>query len=283
MAALRQAADAHAPGTGGATTEIDFGVAGQKRNLPIYLVAEKITASFEHLPATWPVHGETGYHFANVVNRLLVDAATKARMDRVYHSFIEQTLEWTNVAYDAQHMILRRSLASELSVVANQLTRIAQADRHTRDFTYNSISQTLAEGDRLLPGISHLRRAIGVTEADRRYIDWAIASARRRRTAGEAPAFDFVRAALLMELPGSRRSRCSGQLRNFAMKFQQVTAPITAKGVEDTSLYRFNRLTSLNEVGGEPDAYGSTVRAFHADSQHRARFWPHEIAGNVHA
>jgi len=69
------------------------------------------------------------------------------------------------------------------------------------------------------------------------------------------------------------------QLRNFAMKFQQVTAPITAKGVEDTSLYRFNRLTSLNEVGGEPDAYGSTVRAFHADSQHRARFWPHEMLG----
>jgi len=69
------------------------------------------------------------------------------------------------------------------------------------------------------------------------------------------------------------------QLRNFAMKFQQVTAPITAKGIEDTSLYRFNRLTSLNEVGGEPDAYGSTVRAFHADSQHRARFWPHEMLG----
>lgn len=255
----------------------DFGVAGQKRPLPIYLVAEKITASFEHIPPAWPVHGETGYHFANVVNRLLVDAATKARMDRVYHSFIEQSLEWANVAYDAQHMILRRSLASELSVVANMLTRIAQADRHTRDLTYNILRQSLAEVIACFP-VYRTYVVDGASETDKRYIDWAIAAARRRRTAGEAPAFDFIRQALLMELPVATDS-LRRQLRNFAMKFQQVTAPITAKGVEDTSLYRFNRLTSLNEVGGEPDAYGSTVRAFHADSQHRARFWPHEMLG----
>ncbi len=261
----------------GAAGPPDFGVAGQKRNLPIYLVAEKITASFEHIPQTWPVHGETGYHFANVVNRLLVDAATKARMDRVYHTFIQQSLEWSNVAYDAQHMILRRSLASELSVVTTQLTRIAQADRHTRDLTYNILRQTLAEVIACFPVY---RTYVGNTasDTDKRYIDWAIASARRRRTAGEAPAFDFVRAALLMELPVATEP-LRRQLRNFAMKFQQVTAPITAKGIEDTSLYRFNRLTSLNEVGGEPDAYGSTVRAFHADSQYRARFWPHEMLG----
>ena len=282
VAALRGTAQSSAASPGAVpasdvTDPPDFGVAGQKRNLPIYLVAEKITASFEHIPQTWPVHGETGYHFANVVNRLLVDAATKARMDRVYHAFIEQSLEWSNVTYDAQHMILRRSLASELSVVANQLTRIAQADRHTRDLTYNILRQTLAEVIACFPVY---RTYVGNTasDTDKRYIDWAIASARRRRTAGEAPAFDFVRSALLMELPVATES-LRRQLRNFAMKFQQVTAPITAKGIEDTSLYRFNRLTSLNEVGGEPEAYGSTVRAFHADSQHRARFWPHEMLG----
>ncbi|HEY2401415.1 MAG TPA: malto-oligosyltrehalose synthase [Steroidobacteraceae bacterium] len=206
----------------------DFGVAGQKRNLPIYLVAEKITASFEHIPQTWPVHGETGYHFANVINRLLVDAATKARMDRVYHAFIEQSLEWANVAYDAQHMILRRSLASELSVVANVLSRIAQADRHTRDLTYNILRQSLAEVIACFPVYRTYVRD-SASETDKRYIDWAIASARRRRTAGEAPAFDFIRQALLMELPVATDS-LRRQLRNFAMKFQQVTAPITAKG-----------------------------------------------------
>ncbi len=254
-----------------------FGAAGRPRDLPIYLVVEKITASFEHLPPAWPVHGDTGYHFANVVNRLLVDAATKVRMDRVYHSFIGELLEWSNVAYDAQHMILRRSLASELSVVTNLLFRIAQADRHTRDFTFNSLRQSLAEVIACFPVY---RTYVGdsASETDRRYIDWAIAAARRRRTAGDAPAFEFIRAALLMELPVATES-LRRQVRNFAMKFQQITAPITAKGIEDTSFYRFNRLVSLNEVGGEPEAYGSTVRAFHADSQHRAKFWPHEMLG----
>ena len=89
---------------------------------------------------------------------------------------------------------------------------------------------------------------------------------------------DFVRSALLLELPAPTE-RARVRLRAFAMKFQQITAPITAKGVEDTALYRFNRLTSLNEVGGEPDAYGTSVQAFHADSQYRAKNWPHEMLG----
>jgi (1->4)-alpha-D-glucan 1-alpha-D-glucosylmutase len=250
-------------------------VAGPRRSLPIYLVAEKITASFEHMPLSWPVHGETGYHFANVVNRLLVDSATKARMHRVYHSFIDESLEWPNVAYDAQHMILRRSLASELNVVANQLTRIAQTDRRTRDFTLNNIRQTLAEVIACFP-VYRTYVADGAADTDRRYIDWAIGAAKRRRSVWEAPILDFVRAALLMELPAATEA-LRRRMRDFAMKFQQVTAPVTAKGVEDTSLYRFNRLVSLNEVGGEPDAYGASLRAFHSDSQHRARFWPHEM------
>lgn len=260
----------------GATgVEPDFGVAGEPRQLPLYLIVEKITASFESLPPTWPVHGETGYHFANVVNRMLVDAATKARLDRVYQSFIGEHLEWQDVAYEAQHLVLRRSLASELNVVANRLARIAQTDRSTRDFTFSSLRQALAEVIACFP-VYRTYVSDSVSAEDRRYIDWAIAAAKSRRSVTEAPVFDFVRAALLVELP-STSELMSRRMRTFAMKFQQVTAPVTAKGIEDTALYRFNRLVSLNEVGGEPAAYGSTVRAFHADAQHRARCWPHEM------
>ncbi|HUI61940.1 MAG TPA: malto-oligosyltrehalose synthase, partial [Steroidobacteraceae bacterium] len=253
----------------------DFGPASRQRRLPIYLVAEKITASFEHLPVDWPVHGETGYHFANVLNRMLVDGATRARMDRVYQSFVGRSMEWSSLVYEAQHMILRRSLASELGTIATQLARIAQADRRTRDLTLNSLRQALAEVIACFP-VYRTYVTDQVSESDRRFIDWAVSAARRRRSAAESPVFDFVRAALLMELPvGTEALR--RQVRRFAMKFQQVTAPVTAKGIEDTSLYRFNRLISLNEVGGEPDAYGISVRAYHADSQHRARLWPHEM------
>jgi (1->4)-alpha-D-glucan 1-alpha-D-glucosylmutase len=242
---------------------------------PIYLIVEKITASFEHLPPDWPVHGESGYHFLNVVNRMLVDPATRARMDRVYRDFLGEPLDWPTVAYECQHLVLRRSLASELNVVTNQLTRIAEADRRSRDFTFNSLRQALAEVIACFP-VYRTYIADSVSENDRRYIEWAVAAAKRRRSVTEAPVLEFVRSALLLELPASTE-RARGRMRTFAMKFQQITAPITAKGVEDTALYRFNRLTSLNEVGGEPDAYGTSAKAFHSDSQLRARCWPHEM------
>jgi (1->4)-alpha-D-glucan 1-alpha-D-glucosylmutase len=242
----------------------------------LYLVVEKITAAFEHVPLDWPVHGETGYHFANVVNRMLVDAATRTRMDRVYRGATGESHEWRDVAYECQQLVLRRSLASELNVATNQLARIARSDRRTRDFTFNSLRHALAEVIACFP-VYRTYVADTVSDSDRRYIEWAIATARRRRAVTEASVFDFVRAALLLELPAATEGQLRA-MRAFAMKFQQITAPITAKGIEDTALYRFNRLISLNEVGGDPNNYGGGgVRAFHADAEYRVRHWPHEM------
>ncbi len=243
---------------------------------PLYLVVEKISLSFEHLPDDWPVHGETGYHFANIVNRMLIDAATRTRMDRVYRTLSGEAQEWRDVAYECQQLILRRSLASELNVATNQLARIARSDRSTRDFTFNNLRQALAEVIACFP-VYRTYVAETVSDSDRRYIEWAIAAARRRRASSEAPVFDFVRAALLLQLPASTEAQARAH-RSFAMKFQQITAPITAKGIEDTALYRYNRLLALNEVGGEPGIYGGGgVRAFHADAEYRVRHWPHEM------
>jgi (1->4)-alpha-D-glucan 1-alpha-D-glucosylmutase len=251
-------------------------VTGSVAACPLYLVVEKISAAFEHLPSQWLVHGETGYHFANVVSRMLIDAATRVRMDRVYRGATGEAQEWRDVAYECQQLVLRRSLASELNVATNQLARIARSDRRTRDFTFNNLRQALAEVIASFP-VYRTYVADSVSDSDRRYIEWGIAAARRRRAATEASVFDFVRAALLLELPAPTE----GQMRAmsaFVMKFQQITAPITAKGIEDTALYRFNRLISLNEVGGDPNNYGGGgVRAFHADAEYRARHWPHEM------
>jgi (1->4)-alpha-D-glucan 1-alpha-D-glucosylmutase len=251
-------------------------VTGQTARRALYLVVEKITAAFEHLPPQWPVHGETGYHFANVVNRMLIDAATRTRMDRVYRGATGESHEWRDVAYECQQLVLRRSLASELNVATNQLARIARSDRNTRDFTFGNLRDALAEVIACFP-VYRTYVADTVADSDRRYIEWAIASARRRRAATEASVFDFVRAALLLELPAPTEGQLRA-MRSFVMKFQQITAPITAKGIEDTALYRFNRLISLNEVGGDPNNYGGGgVRAFHADAEYRALHWPHEM------
>ena len=242
---------------------------------PIYLVVEKITASFERLPASWPVHGTTGYNFTNVVNGVFVDSRAKARLDRTYSSFIVDYAEWGDVAFDSKVLVLRTSLAAELNVIANQLARIAQADRHTRDFTLSNLRQALIE---IIASFPVYRTYVTATASDddRRYIEWAIARARRRSSLIDVPLFDFVRSMLLADTSDVDESM-HAEVRAFAGKFQQVTAPVTAKGVEDTALYRFTRLTSLNEVGGEPESFGVSTRQFHADAQHRARSWPHEM------
>ena len=248
---------------------------------PLYLVVEKITASFEHLPEDWPVHGTTGYRFVNVVTGLTIDGSAKARLDRGYRAFTELTASWPDVAYESKRLILSSSLAAELNVLATGLARIARAERNTRDFTENTLKQALIEVIACFP-VYRTYIAAQVSGEDRRYIDWAIANARRRGAGIDGAVYDFVRAVLLGEATAAL-AHVAPLARAFAMKFQQVTAPVTAKGVEDTALYRFNRLVSLNEVGGEPDAFGTSVRAFHADAQYRLRHWPHELlASSTH-
>ena len=241
----------------------------------LYLLVEKITASFERLPPSWPVHGTTGYNFSNVVNGLFIDARAKGRLDRAYQSFIIDYVEWPDVAYDSKGLVLRTALASELNVLANQLARIAQADRHTRDFTLSNLRHALTEVIARFP-VYRTYVTDSASDDDKRYIDWAIARARRQASSTDIPLLDFVRSMLLADTTQVGPAM-QAQVRAFARKFQQVTAPVTAKGVEDTALYRFTRLASLNEVGGEPESFGSSVRQFHTDSQHRARQWPHEM------
>jgi (1->4)-alpha-D-glucan 1-alpha-D-glucosylmutase len=241
--------------------------------LPLYLVVEKITAGFERLPATWPVHGTTGYNFTNTVNGLFVDGTAERRLDRTYHAFIGELTEWKEIAYDAKRLILDTALSSELTVLTNQLARIARSDRNTRDFTFRSLREALTDVIACFP-VYRTYVADSVSAEDRRFIDWAVAAAKGRDSGINYELYEFVRATLLLD-PALEADR--ERVRAFAMKFQQLTAPVTAKGVEDTALYRFHRLVSLNEVGGDPDTFGIGVRAFHADAKARQQHWPHEM------
>jgi (1->4)-alpha-D-glucan 1-alpha-D-glucosylmutase len=241
--------------------------------LPLYLVVEKITAEFERLPAAWPVHGTTGYNFSNTVNGLFVDGSAERRLDRTYHAFIGELTEWKEIAYDAKRLILDTALSSELTVLTNQLARIARSDRNTRDFTFRSLRQALTDVIACFP-VYRTYVADAVSAQDRRFIDWAVAAAKGRDSGSHFEIYEFVRATLLLD-PALEAD--PERVRAFAMKFQQLTAPVTAKGVEDTALYRFHRLVSLNEVGSDPDTFGVGVRAFHADAKARQQHWPHEM------
>ncbi len=240
----------------------------------LYVVVEKIDAPHEQLPADWRIHGTTGYRFANLINGVLVDTAGKARIDRAWRAFVgEEAMAFDDVAYLARRLITRGTLSAELTVLANHLLRIARADRHTRDFTLPSLWQALSEIAACFP-VYRTYVAQHVSAQDRRFIDWAVARARRRSRSADASVFDFVRSVLLLQPPTGAPASLQNTYRRFAMHFQQFTAPVMVKGIEDTAFYIYNRLLSLNEVGGDPATFGTTLRAFHRANTERCRHWP---------
>ncbi len=243
---------------------------------PLYVLVEKIAASHEHVPTTWAVHGTTGYRFATVVNALFVDRLARAKLGRVWSTFSGESVDFEEAAYRGKRDMTRSALASELTVLATELLRIARADRRTRDYTFNTLRRAIAEVASCFP-VYRTYVAEDLTQQDQRYIDWAVAHARQRVRATDATAFDFLRLVLLVRPPGEAPAALKEHYRAFAMKFQQFTSPVAAKGVEDTSFYNFNRLASLNEVGGDPDMFGMTVSAFHGASADRALRWPHTM------
>ncbi len=254
--------------------------AGTGDNVRLYVVTEKIIAPFENLPAGWDVAGTTGYRFANVVNGLFVDGAAEKRFTRVYESFIDDNSRFDEIAHRSKSLVLRVALAGELTVLSARLERIARADRSSRDYTLNTLRQALLEVIAAFP-VYRTYIAENVSADDRRYIEWAIASARRHSRAADPDIFEFVHSVLLGESPAG--VSMIEESRSFARKFQQLTAPVMAKGVEDTSFYIYNRLLSLNDVGSAPSEFGHGVNAFHGASADRAARWPHTmLASSTH-
>ncbi|RPH67248.1 MAG: malto-oligosyltrehalose synthase, partial [Burkholderiales bacterium] len=243
---------------------------------PLYVVIEKIAAGHERVPEQWAIHGTTGYRFAAVVNGLFVDAAAKGRIDRTWRAFTDEHASFDEIAYEGKQLTMRNALASELTVLTAELLRIARADRRTRDYTFNTLRRALAEVAACMP-VYRTYLTDRASKQDRRYIQWSLGRALRHSRAADTTIFGFVREALLGRAPSGSPPALRARTRRFARRFQQFTSPVAAKGVEDTALYRFNRLASLNEVGSEPDAFGISIKAFHAANADRAANWPHTM------
>ena len=243
----------------------------------IWLVVEKILASHESLPETWPVHGTTGYEFMNLVNGIFIDPQGARRLDRFFRSQIGERREIDELVYVAKRLILKDLLAAELNVLAGMLARISEANRHTRDYTLNRLRQTLAEVVARLPVYRTYVRDVDSSDADRRIVDWAVAQAKKHTRTEDERIFDFVRSALLGEPVAGGGDAEAAEVLDFAMKFQQLTGPVMAKGYEDTLLYRHPALGSAAEVGSDLRRVGVSVRAFHSANRNRARRWPHSM------
>jgi (1->4)-alpha-D-glucan 1-alpha-D-glucosylmutase len=243
----------------------------------LYVVAEKILMRDEKLPENWPIFGTTGYDFLNLVNGLFVASSNARRMDRAYRAFAGLRESFSDTVYTCKKLVMKRALASELNVLANLLSQIALADRHTCDFTVNSLRDALAEVIAAFPVYRTYITPTHVSSIDHRYIDQAVSLARLRSSAADSTIFDFVRDVLLLKAADGHLDSYRRAVNHFAMKFQQFTSVVMAKGVEDTALYRYHRLISLNDVGGDPSQFGTSVGDFHYQMLERSQSWPHAM------
>jgi (1->4)-alpha-D-glucan 1-alpha-D-glucosylmutase len=249
---------------------------------PMYVVVEKILGGGERLRGAWPVAGTTGYEFLNELNGILVDPAEAGRMREVYARFTGEAPRFADVVHASKKLILDVALSSELGVLARRLDRISEQHRYTRDFTLNSLQGALAELIACFPVYRTYLREDDTPETidpeDRRHIEAAVAIAKRRNPAVDASLFEFLGDVLLLADPDGLEDADRGERREFVLRFQQLTAPVTAKGVEDTAFYRFYPLASLNEVGGDPLAIGTPLARFHRRQVERAHAAPHALS-----
>jgi (1->4)-alpha-D-glucan 1-alpha-D-glucosylmutase len=250
---------------------------------PFYIVGEKILTRSERMPEEWPIFSTTGYVFLNSVNGIFVDTRNAKAFEDQYARFIAGRINFQETVYEKKKLVMQVAMASEINTLGHYLNRISEKHRHTRDFTLNSLTAALVEIIALFPVYRTYVKGADVHERDRQYVETAVSKAKRRNPAVSQSIYDFVRDVLLQRYPEHLTEAERTTWLDFTMRFQQITGPVMAKGVEDAAFYVYNRLVSVNEVGGSPDRFGTSLETFHGQNIERMKFWPDAmIATSTH-
>lgn len=234
-----------------------------------WIVVEKILESGERLPASWTIAGTSGYDFLNTVGGLFVDPSGEEPLTAFYGKFTGQTTDYSALVREKKRLVLRETLGSDVIRLTALWLDICQHHWRYRDYTRHELQEVLHEVIATCPVYrTYVQAEMGsVREDDLRIIVEAIETARRQRPDLDSDLFTFLGDLLLLRTRGNLESE-------LVMRFQQLTGPAMAKGAEDTAFYCFNRLISLNEVGGDPAHFGTSVEAFHAACAATQLHWP---------
>jgi len=248
------------------------GDAAEAQGLPIYV--EKILGPDEPLPRDWPIAGTTGYDFLNALNRFFVDATGAQRLEEIYGKFLGKDLPYADVLYQKKKLVMATLLGVEMRSLGHQLETLAENDRYARDLSKNDLTQALLETTAHLPVYRTYIRNLEVGTADKKVIEQALQAAEHRKFYLKPATFRFVRDVLLLQnrphlLPDQREARLA-----FVMRWQQFTGPIMGKAFEDTFLYVYSPLISLNEVGGDPRPSMASSFDFFKFVKERSKRWP---------
>src|SRR3984885_9483326 len=246
-------------------------------SLSVPVFVEKILARDERLPANWPVAGTTGYEFANALNCLFVDPKGAKAVEQIYSRFLGRDVVYDELLYQKKKLVMSTLLGVEMRSLGHQFQVLARDDRYAREIPRSELEQTLIETTGHLSVYRTYIRNLEVSAQDEQRIEQALSNAQIRTSLVHSRSFDFLRDVLLIRnrphlLSGQRETRLA-----FTMRWQQFTGPIMAKAFEDTFLYVYTALISLNEVGGEPRPSTAASADFSKFILDRQSDFPHAL------
>jgi (1->4)-alpha-D-glucan 1-alpha-D-glucosylmutase len=250
---------------------------------PFYVIVEKILAAGESLPDDWMTDGTTGYEHLAATSAVLVDVENAPRLRDAWRDFTGQTTSYRDVVYESKRLILDTAMVAELTMLSKRIDALSEHHRYSRDFTLASLREALREVIACFPVYRTYvtREAAFAAERDALVIKTAIAEAARRNPVINRSVFAFIEEVLLLRDPDGLDLDQRQARRDFVLRFQQLTGPVTAKGVEDTAFYRFYPLASLAEVGGDPDRIGASVDELHVINRLRAQSSPRSLSATA--
>ena len=238
----------------------------------VWLVVEKILEPGERLPESWPVAGTTGYDFLNRLTGLFVDGSAEAEMTELYRQLTGEEAGWEEVVTERKHQVLREVLTADLARLTGILADVCERHRRYRDFTRFELNQALREVLAAFPVYrTYIKAGQTISWQDLRHVVQAVETARNRRPDLDQDLFGFIESLLLLQVPECEEEG-SPEIE-LVLRFQQLSGPVMAKGVEDTAFYNYNRLVALNEVGGNPGRFGLEPAEFHTACEEAQRMW----------
>jgi (1->4)-alpha-D-glucan 1-alpha-D-glucosylmutase len=224
----------------------------------LWTVVEKILQPGEDVPGDWPVDGTVGYEFLNQVNGLFIQPQNQRALADFYSDFTGEPTNAGTMVREKKRLVLETLFAAEVRRLLDLLVEIAARRAAHQDFSREELHEALIEFTACFPIYRTFVRSRDqyVAESDVLYIGQAVAGAKEDRPDLSSALFDFFGDLLLLLFHGQTEGE-------FVARFQQLTGPAMAKGVEDTTFYCLNHFLSVNEVGGDPGRFGASVDEFH--------------------
>ena len=246
----------------------------------VYLVVEKILGSDEELPADWPIQGTTGYEFLNYLNGIFCARAQRRRFTQIYERFTGLDSSCPALMIEKKRLIIGKYMAGDIESLAFLLKRVSSRDRHAADVTLYGLKRALVEALAYFPVYRSYVSPGVFSVQDRRQLTESVERA-KSANAGLLLELNYIKRFLLLDFADHMSEEEKAGWLDFVMRFQQLTGPLMAKGFEDTALYVYNRLLSLNDVGGEPDRFGIGLDEFHRFNLARLKRWPHALSATA--